>query len=133
MNKKNKGTVKEMLLILFLLTATSFTSDSTGKRDPEECDIEKIYKSMELPYGAKAIDSYGDVIDIESILVPVEDITPGKYSISVSEVGDNMYEIDGMDLYIETSLCIELAILDNAVLIVEQYQGHTFGKIIFID
>jgi hypothetical protein len=125
--------MKKIIVLLFLLTATVFTSDSAGKRNTEECDVDKFYTSMELPYGAKAIDSYGDVVDVESILVPADDIEPGRYSISVSRESDNIYKVDGVNLYIETSLCFEWAIMDDAILIVEQYQGYTIGKIIFVD
>lgn len=43
-------------------------------------------------------------------------IRSGSYSVTVTRKDSNWYEIFGKDLFIETSLCLNLAIMDDATL-----------------
>lgn len=72
-------------------------------------------------------------MDIDKLLIPTNDIKNGKYSISITRIGDNIYKIDGSDIYVETSLCLELAVMGDAVLIVQSYGTQKYGSIFFIE
>ncbi len=108
------------------------TSYSNNKQS-EDCDVTAFYKATDIPYGVKALNNYDELIEVKTLLVPDKEIKAGKYKVSISKVDDNLYQVIGTKLYIETSLCLELAIYDDAILKVVDYQGHKFGTITFIE
>ncbi len=70
-----------------------------------------------------------DKCDVKGVFAASEQ-KPGKYSVSVSRDEDDWYEVFGADLYIKTSLCLQLALGDDAVLSVGA--GGT-GRLVFED
>jgi hypothetical protein len=44
------------------------------------------------------------------------DLDSGNYAVTVSRKEGNWYEVFGTDIFILTSLCLELALMDNATL-----------------
>jgi hypothetical protein len=100
----------------------------------DEYTVSKVYEVEELPYGSKAIDTYGSVVEIDKLFVPVK-LEEGKYKVTVSRKGDNLYRIDGTDYYIETSLCYEYGVYMDAILEVYTTPGvpYSFGNIYFTD
>lgn len=70
-------------------------------------DIAEIYEVRDVPYKAKAIDEYGNIItsygnatSIGKLLVPTK-INEGKYKITIIEVDKGFFRIKDTDLYIE--------------------------------
>lgn len=120
---------KYILALIVILLCTSFTKESNS----EECDVSGFYRSTDVPYGVKALNDYDELIDIKYLLVPDNEIKAGRYNITINKVDDNLYQVVGTDLYLETKLCIELGLYDDAILNVINYQGHKFGSIIFKD
>ncbi|MDH8702157.1 hypothetical protein M2138_001517 [Dysgonomonadaceae bacterium PH5-43] len=120
--------MKRIIIITFvaLLSSLSYLK-------AEECDVKAFYLEVEADNGAKAIDEYGNFIKIEKLLVPDNSLKDGKYSVSVTRKGSNMYKVDGTDYYIETSYCYEYAIMDDAVLIVKSYGNRKYGTLVFLD
>lgn len=55
---------------------------------------------------------------------------PGKYKVSVSREDDDWYEVFGTDTFIKTSLCLNLALADDAIL---KLSGPGYGSLYFID
>jgi hypothetical protein len=55
-------------------------------------------------------------------------VKSGTYEITVSQEDDDWYEVIGLDLYIQTSLCMELAMGTSAVLSI---RGNNIGRLIF--
>ena len=56
--------------------------------------------------------------------------SPGKYKVSVSREDDDWYEVFGTDTYIKTSMCLNLALGDDAIL---KLSGPGYGSLYFID
>lgn len=123
----NKSFLFSICSTLILLLFVSFSSPTS-----EECDVVAFYKAIDSPYGSKAIDSYGEVIDVETLLVRTErsEVKPGKYRLSATRKADNIYKINEVNLYIETQFCFEYAVFDDIVLVVDSYGS---GKVIFIE
>lgn len=49
---------------------------------------------------------------------------PGKYAVKVSHEDDDWYEVWGSNNYIKTSMCLKLALSQDAVLIMNSYGGR---------
>lgn len=111
------------LLSPFLLFS-SFTHRAAA------CDVAALYKSVELPFGAKAITDYGEVQDVSTILLPTT-VDVGDYDVTVTRKGTNLYSVMGHDLYIETRMCFEIVVSQSAVLKVESAAGYSIGRLMF--
>lgn len=118
-----------VLLILFV----SLTSFNATNNNSSNCDIVGFYIAQDVDSGTKAIDEWGDFVEIEKVLIPYSDIEEGTYEVSITKKDDNLYNIDQTDIYIETSLCLELAFMSDAILRVQKYIGRPFGEIIFLE
>jgi hypothetical protein len=67
--------------------------------------------------------------DVKALFGPSNQ-RPGKYRVAVSREDDDWYEITGVDAYIRTSMCLNLALGDDAVLLL---RGGGIGTLIFSD
>lgn len=72
----------------------------------------------------------GDIEKADLILTPNR-IAPGKYEVSVTRKGQDLYKIDGQNIFIATRYCYEYAYSEDVILIIESNIGYTIGKIIF--
>lgn len=97
----------------------------------EECDVVNFYKTIEAKYDTKAVNSYGDVIEIDEILVPTNNVKDGRYSVTLTRTDYDFYKVDGTNIVIETSSCYEYAYVEDAILIVESIGSIKYGKVIF--
>jgi hypothetical protein len=97
-----------------------------------ECDVVDFYKVIAPESGVKILTTLGSIEEAEYILLPLK-LDTGRYKISLTRKGSNLYKIDGKDIYIETRYCYEYAIMQDAILSVEGSYGYTKGKIIFLD
>lgn len=112
----------------FLTTLGSFTYVKTVS---SECDVKSFYEAVSPSNtDTKVITKDGDLEEIEYILVP-KTLNEGKYKISLTRKGSNIYRVDNTKLWIETRYCYEYATYDDVILIVESSYGYTKGKIIF--
>ncbi|GAB6121132.1 hypothetical protein [Dysgonomonas termitidis] len=114
------------IVIFFAFTSFSFP-------DYEECSVTAFYRASDIPYGTKALDNYDNIVEIETLLIPDKEIKAGRYKVSVKRIDSNLYQVGGTDLYIETSMCLELAIYDDAILNVVDYMGYKMGTLIFLE
>lgn len=96
----------------------------------ESCDVKYILEKRSVDDGMYAIVDYSDVKEVEYLLVPTQ-IEEGKYNIKVTRVDSNIYRIEDTDFYIVTSMCLELSLHDDALLIVENWGGVSRGQIVF--
>ncbi|MDR3712527.1 MAG: hypothetical protein P4L51_06910 [Puia sp.] len=117
------------ILLLFILVF-SFSAITSFHARSDEYDIETIYKGIDAKADTKAITSDDDVVEIETLLVPTT-LKQGKYKVDVTRKGDDLYQISGTEIYLETRLCLELATLESVTVIIEGNYGYTKGKIIF--
>lgn len=113
-----------LLCFAFLLCAGSAYAESSY-------DIAELYEIIRPANNTKAVDSYSRTIDVEYILSPTT-VETGKYVVKVKKIGDNLYQIIGTDICVETRYCYEFASFsEEVVLIIESNYGYRKGKIIF--
>lgn len=67
--------------------------------------------------------------DVEAVFGKVT-LADGQYSVTVSREEDDWYHVSGTDVYIQTSLCLNLALSEDALLKISI--GGT-GKLYFLD
>lgn len=118
-----------ILTCLMTILFTSSSSLSTSKAS--SYDIAGIYEKQELKSGSKVIDSYNDVKDAKYVLIPTK-IDTGKYSVELTRIDSNFYQVYGTSIVIETKYCYEYATRDDAVLNITSNYGYTRGEIIFL-
>lgn len=58
------------------------------------------------------------------------DPSPGKYSVTVNREDDDWYEIWGTDSFVKTSMCLNLALGEAAIL---KVSAGGYGTLIFVD
>ena len=107
-----------ILTCLMTILFTSSSSLSTSKAS--SYDIAGIYEKQELKSGSKVIDSYNDVKDAKYVLIPTK-IDTGKYSVELTRIDSNFYQVYGTSIVIETKYCYEYATRDDAVLNITLY------------
>ncbi|HLZ16140.1 MAG TPA: hypothetical protein VKQ08_03835 [Cyclobacteriaceae bacterium] len=116
--------------LLFFILGFSFSAITSFKVRSDEYDIATIYKGIDAKVDTKAITRDDDVVNVETLLVPTN-LKQGKYRVEVTRKGDDLYQISGTEIYLETRLCLELATLESVTVIIESNYGYTKGKIIF--
>jgi hypothetical protein len=119
----------EKTLVFFIL-AVSFSAITSFHAKSDEYDIATIYKGIEAKADTKAITNDDELVEIETLLVPTT-LKQGRYKVDVTKKGDDLYQISGTEIYLETRLCLELAILESVIVIIENNYGYPKGKIIF--
>jgi hypothetical protein len=109
-----------------------FTSSSSlSESNANSYNIAGIYEKQELKSGAKIIDSYNNVKEAKYVLIPTK-IDTGKYSVELTRIDSNFYQICGTSIVIETKYCYEYATRDDAVLNITSSYGYTRGEVIFL-
>ena len=100
--------------------------------DTESYTIYKIYEKIELDRGSKVIDNWGNIEDAQAVLVPTE-IDRGRYDVEITRISNNLYQICGTSLYIETKYCYEYATREEVLLNITSTYGYDLGEVIFFD
>ena len=121
------------LLLIILISLVHVSSDSPAiSTSGQSYDVAQVYKAVELERGSKIIDSYGNIKEGKTVLVPTK-IDEGKYSVELTKIDSNFYKIYGTDLYVETKYCYEYANREDVVLVIKSNYGYTKGEVVFID
>ena len=70
--------------------------------------------------------------EVKYILLPTK-IDEGKYKVKISRVDQDIYIIEGTDLYIKTNYCYELCYNEEVILIIRNGYNRkcSFGEVIF--
>lgn len=114
----------------YLLLATLlFTSSFIAPHHKDEYEIKDVYKPLKVAKGTKVVIR-DDVKEPELFLEPT-DMRSGHYPVKLEKKAENLYKIEGQDLYVETETCWESGWSMGATLIVKSDWGHTSGKVIF--
>jgi hypothetical protein len=71
----------------------------------------------------------GESCDVKSVYGP-SSIKPGRYSVTVSRQDDNWFVLIGLNTFVRTTMCLSLALADDAVLIVS---APGVGRLLLID
>lgn len=119
--------MKKILLLCFIIFAyeeVSFASD--------KYDVVAILAKEDVRNNTMSIDKLGSYHEIEYILLPTK-VDSGKYSVTLTRKGDNLYQIDGTDLYIRTKYCYTYCYRQDAVLVVHSSSYYSVGEVIFLD
>lgn len=124
--------MKNIKWLFLAISMTMLMGFDVLKPNREECDLVAIYKLVDLPSGTKGIDDWGNLVEVETLLVPTSDIEEGRYEVSLTRKDSNLYKVDGMDLYVATNYCYEYATYDDAILIIKKGYGRIYGTVIFI-
>lgn len=121
--------MRKYIILLTVFFASAFT-----ELKADEYTVSKIFKVQDVEYGTKAIDAYGSVVEINQLFVPIK-LEEGKYEVTVTRKGDNLYKIDGTNYYVETSMCYEYCVYEKAILVVYTTSTvpYSFGNLIFKD
>lgn len=94
----------------------------------DEYSIDAIYEKVDVDYGTLSVDNYGNMHDVNYILVKTK-LKSGKYEVELTRKDSNLYHICGTKYYIKTRYCYEYATYDDAILVVDYYSS----KVIFLD
>ena len=97
-----------------------------------ECEVETIYKGVTVYSGTRALDSYGNIIEIQMVLEKYNPFSYGEHAIRITRISDGFYRIDGTDYYLKTS-CSESAYGKDVTLVVDSSSSYRVGKIKFDD
>lgn len=115
------------LAILTLSSSGGFIYKSTIN----ECEIKNFYEAISpVNQGTKVLTKSGEFEEVDLILVPTK-LETGKFKVSLSRKGSNIYKVEGTKIWLETRYCYEYAIREEVILIVESNYGFSKGKIIF--
>ena len=123
--------VFKIVLLTSILTMLFTSSSSLSESKANSYNIASIYEKQELKSGAKIIDSYNNVKEAKYVLIPTK-IDTGKYSVELTRIDSNFYQICGTSIVIETKYCYEYATRDDAVLNITSSYGYTRGEVIFL-
>ena len=58
-------------------------------------------------------------------------IDVGKYIVEVTIEADDLYKVEGKNIYIHTQSCNEYSFSEEVILKVERSYGYSKGKLIF--
>lgn len=111
----------------FLLTISSTTP---SKKNSSSYNVVCVYEAVDIPSGSKALDTWSNLKEIKAVFVPTK-IDKGKYSIEVTRIDSNFYQICGTELYIETQYCYEYATREEVVLNITSNYSNSRGEIVF--
>ena len=120
------------ILILAICFPLFISAKPKESQDAETYTIYKIYEKIELDNGSKVIDSWGNIEDGEAVFVPTE-IDRGRYSVEITRIDANFYQICGTSLYIETKYCYEYATREEVLLNITSTYGYNLGEVIFFE
>lgn len=120
--------------VLFLLSSVIvFTSFVGNVKYDTECNIYSFYISKHASVGSKGLTYDGEIVELDKILIPFNELKDGTYRVSITEVSDDYYSIDGTDLFFESTICLEPSISDDVIIKIENMNGFTFGTVIFLE
>ena len=111
------------------LVLTSYSFDGSNSSS-DSYDIAGIFEKVEVPDGSKVLISFDGLKETDAIFVPSK-LETGKYTVEVTRVEGNFYQICDTDLYVETRYCYEYATREEVVLNITSNYGYTKGEIIF--
>lgn len=121
-----------MLKLLFV-SCVLLTSLSARplKKYSESCDVVEAYRSVEPAAGTLAVTSFGNIEEVQTLLIP-RALTEGKYSVTLSNEGLDIYKVDGMDIYLKTLSCVP-STGEDVILVWKSNYGYVKGELISTD
>lgn len=130
--KDMRGIIRAVLLTVVAITACLLTISSAtpSSKTSSSYNVVCVYESVDIPSGSKALDTWSNLKEIKAVFVPTK-INKGKYSVEVTRIDSNFYQICGTELYVETQYCYEYATREEVVLNITSNYNNARGEIIF--
>jgi hypothetical protein len=121
--------LQKTLVGLFVL---AFTCGPHGAwAQSSDCEVETILEARDVPDGTLAIDGYGSMSEVSTIFVPIT-LDEGRYEVQVTRESDNLYLVEGQNIYLRTSMCMKMVTMKDAILDIGSSQ-YDFGTLYFLD
>lgn len=96
------------------------------------CELRAIFDAATAPSGTMALTPLGELADIDMILVP-KSMEVGMYGVTVTRTAQDLYNVDGTQVYLTTAYCNEYTKGATAVLRYAGGRGAGSGKLVFSD
>jgi hypothetical protein len=116
--------MKRIIMIGFIIATTALVIGAA----PDSYQVEAIYQE----YNGRefiALTRSGLVVDID-ILLKKTTYTLGKYNVSLTRVGDDIYRVDDGSLYLRLRNCYRYGTV-SATLTITNTHGYSVGKVEF--
>lgn len=101
-----------------------------GASSSDTYDIIAIYEEVDVDYGSRALDNYGNLVEVKKVFIPAK-IDTGRYEVELTRIDTNFYHICGTSYYIETRYCYEYASWEDVLLNITSNYGYVRGEVIF--
>lgn len=116
--------IKRIFVLVFVLSNIFLHAQN-------KYDIAGIYSGKDVQYeNVKVVDIFDNVEDAKLLLVKSE-LDEGVYEVTVTRKANNIYSIDGTEIYIQTKFCYVYGIRQNAILKINSRYSYNKGEIIF--
>jgi hypothetical protein len=92
--------------------------------------VKDTYEQYQAKRTVKTITPEGKLIDARIMLVSMS-MDKGQFSVTVTKKGNNVYYLENIKMYIETSGCDAEADNINAELVITENRKKTTGSITF--
>lgn len=124
--------IRAVILLGIAIAACLLTISTTtpSHKTSSSYNVVCVYEAVDIPSGSKALDTWSNLKEIKAVFVPTK-IDKGKYSVEVTRIDSNFYQICGTELYIETQYCYEYATREEVVLNITSNYSNARGEIIF--
>jgi len=118
-------TVVAVVLVATLLVVSVLAANT-------DYDIAEVYGSAIPAQGTVVLTTSGDIEDIDVLLSETE-LDIGRYSVTVTRKAQDLYKIDGFNIYVKTRYCYEYSYSQDAILDYDSQAGYTKGTLTFED
>jgi uncharacterized protein YbjT (DUF2867 family) len=98
----------------------------------DSCDVAHMLAKVEPPDGTLALTGFGQVEEVNALLTPTT-IKIGTYEVVVTREGDDLYAVQGTELFIRTRYCYQYAYAERAVLRYSSSGGFSKGRLVFVN
>ena len=116
------------LAALVLLTSGVTPAPPTAEG---ECFIRTVAQEADFKPGTMAAVGYSnDPEEVQRLYVPVT-LDAGRYAVTVTRRGSDVYSLDGIGAVAKTMGCFEFVYSASAVLVVRTASGRSVGTLYF--
>ena len=114
---------------VLLLGVTTLPAGSSHR-----CDVQQVYEIEEEIPEMKVLTKDGEIVQLDelvaAVLVPAK-LRSDSYDVEVSRLGQNVYEVHGRDLIVESRYCSRYAQHASAILDYRSTSGWSKGDLVF--
>lgn len=112
------------LLMNVCLLPSSSTSDNS--KSSNSYTVLCVYEELELS-GAKALDTFSNLEEKKALFIPTK-LDTGKYTVDVTRIVGDFYQICGTDQYFETQYFHEYTIREEVILYIKSNYVQNVAK-----